>query len=741
MLLAACSLERGPQPAEWRPLEAARAAREPLPDTSERIAAHLAAAVLVGRRHEAEAARTALEHEEAARAERGEPPSGLCDNAAELFAATGGSDSFPERARELLKRKDLDPALRRRLELARDSSQLDVAGTRLAEETRWKLGALFNRIVEPLSTMAISGAFNPIAASRSALSTLLTAHQFPIASARQRQALHAYDDWLERHPEHPDAPEVARRADDLRDKLARERVHEDLRAADAAAEHGEWRAVDILAQRAQAQLPEDPHAAQLASRADAILFEREAHAKRSLEVHALAPESLDESQRAAWERLTRAVAAAPYAEIAARAADYHATSPPAELASVSRLVGAFGPLGRGDEDGFAESLALVPRSRGAADTASRQAGALLADPVLNAWPAYQAAETADDRGRLAWIAFGAYAHGAQKRDLWRPLEYLVDLPSMAMTVALFPLRIVQYPAARSHFGAGVLQAGERYVTSHPQGAHAQEIHETLESMYASKGQPNAALRHAEARCDPDAKKIAQYRKDAAAQILAAADKQSRIDLKVAYLGTVLKEFPETPAAVEARKKFIETRANASPQRIRLTREFLLEHPSLWAPGALGIRPELLDGRQSNGEIAETGVTMLGKNVVEIALEGRDPVTSQVPPDDFARFIARLEEVSRTDLATDDRERAVADPARDAFFSSSRLGLVDAGDARPAARSDAVFQSTHEKHGYIRSRESILPVDLVLRGDISTFGLSAFPRIRLPESTPDAMLYE
>jgi hypothetical protein len=310
-----------------------------------------------------------------------------------------------------------------------------------------------------------------------------------------------------------------------------------------------------------------------------------------------------------------------------------------------------------------------------------------------------------------------------------------------MTVGLFPIRIVQYPVARSHFGAGVLQAGERYVASHPNGAHAQEIHETLESMYAGKGQPNAALRHAETRCDPDAKKIAAYRKDAAAQILAAADKQSRIDLKLAYLGTVLREFPETPAAVDARKKFIEARKNSSPQRIRLTREFLLEHPSLWAPGALGIRPELLDGRRANGEIADAGVTMLGKNVVEIALEGRDPVISQVPPEDFARFIARLEEASHSDLATDDREKAVADPARDAFFSNSRLGLVDTGGARPEARSDAVFQSTHEKHGYIRSRESILPVDLVLRGDISTFGLSAFPRIRLPAESPDAMLYE
>jgi hypothetical protein len=117
------------------------------------------------------------------------------------------------------------------------------------------------------------------------------------------------------------------------------------------------------------------------------------------------------------------------------------------------------------------------------------------------------------------------------------------------------------------------------------------------------------------------------------------------------------------------------------------------------------------------------------------------VRSEVPAEDFARFVARLEQVTHSSLARDEREKAVADPARDAFLASSRLGVVDRADSRPAARSTAVFESTHEKHGYVQTRESILPVDLVLRGDIETLGLAAFPRIRLPDDAPDALLYE
>ncbi|MFI5314666.1 MAG: hypothetical protein ACHQ6T_03115 [Myxococcota bacterium] len=742
LALAACAGERGPAPAEWRPLEPAHAAREPLPDDAERIAARLAAAVLASRPREADAENAALIREDEARKARGELPSGLVDNAAELLAARAGSDTFPERAGELLARDDLDPALRRRLELAREAAPLEVADTRLTEELRAKWGTVFNRIVEPVSTMAFGGALNPIAAARGALATLLTAHDFPAASPRERQALHAWDEWLAHHPHAPEAPAVQASADELRAKLARERASRDLRGANAAAEHGDWDAVEILAARAQRQRPDDPAAADLHARAQEILKLRAARAASSLGVREVAPESLSAGQQASLEELTRSALAGPLDSIAPAARGFADAGAPPELAPELRLLASFEPLARGDEDAVDAALERVPDPWGAPDTASRQAGALLADPRRSAWLHFRAAQDADDRARWTWIALGQFANGAQQRNLWRPLEYLLDLPSIATSVGTFPLRIVQYPFMRSHFGGGVLVAGERYTARYPNGAHAEEVHEELEELYALHGQPGAALRHAEARRAPDPAKIAGYRRDVADAILAAAEKQPRIDVRLAYLAAVVRDYGETPAAVKARKKFGEEKAHASPQRIRLTREFLLEHPALWGPGALGLRPELLDGKLDNGEVAEKGVTLLGRNVVEIALEGReDPALSQVPPDDFARFVARLEEIRRTSLATDAREKAVPDEARDAFFETSRLGLVESADNRPSARSEAVFESTHEKHGFVRTRESILPVDLVLRGEIDTLSLSAFPRIRMPESTPDAMLYQ
>src|SRR5262245_4892140 len=65
LALAACAHERDPTPAEYRPLEDARAPRQPLPDDAERIAARLAAAVLDGQRESAEAWAAELAQEDA----------------------------------------------------------------------------------------------------------------------------------------------------------------------------------------------------------------------------------------------------------------------------------------------------------------------------------------------------------------------------------------------------------------------------------------------------------------------------------------------------------------------------------------------------------------------------------------------------------------------------------------------------------------------------------------------------
>jgi len=275
----------------------------------------------------------------------------------------------------------------------------------------------------------------------------------------------------------------------------------------------------------------------------------------------------------------------------------------------------------------------------------------------------------------------------------------------------------------------------------PHGQHAPEIDRDLASRYAARGQFGAALRHEQALADPDPERIASHREKIAEQMLSGVEREKRIDMKLALLVAIAREYPDTESGARARERFIAEKRAVTPQRIRLTHGFLVEHPELWAPGMLGLNPELLDGATRNGEIAAAGVVLVGRSAIEISLEDREPALAQIPADDFARFAARLEQISYASLTRDPRESPSSDAARDAFLASARLGTVDAPDLRPSARSEAVYRSTHEKHGFVNARESILPVDLVLQGGVESLGLAAFPRIRLPQAPADALLYD
>jgi hypothetical protein len=718
-----------------------RPAREPLPDDAERIASRVAAAALAGRTDQARSRSASLEREDALRESRGEPPSGLADNAAELVAACDGSDAFAVHARALLARNDLDPALTRRLEWTIADDPLERADASVSLDRQWKAGSIFNRVVEPVSKLLLTGIANPIDATRTTLGTLLTAHRFPGASVRERRALRAWDDWLTRHPDDPRAPEIAERAQHYRAKLANERYERALTGAENALAGRELERARILAGRALQNRPDSAPAAALLERANSEQSAHDARVRKSLESYTRSPATLDASSQTAYVELARAALVARADAVAARAGAWRSEGAPPELGGELAFLESFGPLERGDEDGFFAGLDGVLESAPPGDTIASQAASIIQDSAQNPYAYYRAASSADRRAQLAWLALGPHANGPRHRDLPRPIEYVLDLPAVAISLVTFPLRLIQYPSTRARFGQSVLLAGERYTERRLQGQHAMEIDRDLASRYAERGQPGAALRHEQALPDPDAEAIARYRDQIAEQMLGGAEREQRIDMRLAILAGVTRDYPDTPAGSRAKTEFIAQKRAVTPQRIRLTHDFLVEHPELWAPGALELNAELLDGAPRNGEIAESGVVLLGRTAIEISLEDRDPVVRELQAECFARFVALLEQVSYASLTRDVREKPIPDPARDAFLSAARLGVVEAPDVRPSARSEAVYQSTHEKHGFVNARESVLPVDLVLHGDIESLGLAAFPRIRLPEDPADAMLYD
>jgi hypothetical protein len=312
-----------------------------------------------------------------------------------------------------------------------------------------------------------------------------------------------------------------------------------------------------------------------------------------------------------------------------------------------------------------------------------------------------------------------------------------------------PVRLIQVPfdppaptAART-----AVQA-RRYLALHPGGRHASEVRGWLSDYERSRENWLGAL-HVASSGHTLANEIEELREKAAAQVLSVATREQRRDLRNAMLHNVTREFPDTAAGREAGRIAREEASTMTAHHVRISRGFLEENPAVAGPEGLGLDPALLDEDASNGELHPNGVTLVGGRQLELHFieaggDEDDPserVYVEVDAERLARLVAQLEEQSFRNSLVDEDDEIVPDPQRDLFFERARLGLADDVDTRATAEADYAYRGMRERYGMVRARESILPFDIVVQGDLGSLSLGAFPRLNPPRKTPDAVLYE
>jgi hypothetical protein len=735
LLLAACN-GRAFAPAAVQPLERSSAPRAALPDDLERSAAQIARLALAGDGSSpaVSAEMEKLRGADLALTEKGEPPTDLSDNALDLVSASASPEAYDRYVEEMLTYGSPDPELRKELEAHQAQKPLAIAEQRMSEERRRILATYFNLISAPVSRLALGGLVNPIESGRAAILSLLVLRSESDMSTRERQALRAYRDFLARNPDSPQTRQIRAKVESFQDRLDRERETEALEAAQRAIAANRPDAALLHLGRAERLRPGTTQTRLLQERAQRQLDSNQVLLARDLSPRFSAGDlPLDPPELPG---------------LATRILLGEGTEPPpvssdqagALLADELAFVAATDELSRGKEGPALEALTAIARGR---SNLAPHAAAIVQDPYQNPYAAHQTARRGVSRRQTAWLFLGNRATGPRDRDfptVLKPLGWLLEVPAYAVVILTTPVRLLQYPTAGIQFRGPLLATGERYIARFPNGTHAEEIHRELESLYAERQGWAQALTHHRALPQTNPLTIAKYRESLAERLLEAARAPRRIDVKNSIYEELLKEYGETQAARTGAEELKKLLAEATPQSIRVTKEFLTENPELWKPGALPLRAELMDGEEENGELADRGVTLLGKNYVRIDLEDREPYTAKVPDAELARFVSLLQEAYERRIVRDARAAPDPDPQRDVFFENIRLGLTDTADMRPSAGSEYVFEGTKEKFGSLRSAASILPVELVLRGGIEDLGVAAIPRLKMPEETRDAYLY-
>jgi len=713
-----------------------------VPDEADRAAADAAAAALAG---DVEQTARAAARIEAFDDARPEGPTGLEPAARDLLNAVARPGrSYRAASLELLDRPDIDPALRERIERAYESDPLEIADARVREARYSSFAKAFNTVAEPVGQSILAMALAPFRVARAVIRYGIDLYEADPLPIRRRQALAHWKRFLARYPDDPRHDEVAARAADAQMRWSRTRMRHTVRDAKQALDQDQPRQALVLADRALRHAPEagDEQAERIRSEAASRVATIRREQRESLEFalppgHRLTPPQSHGLAFALFD---------PGADVE-RAV--HAVPPGGELVHEAAFVEALG-LARTSPDASWSALRRIAESDGDRNNMVRHAEALLADPIRNPYDTFVRARRRDRRARTTWLFLGPVAHSRPRLSAVGAIEGVLALPSVVQALVTLPLRILQFPWMPPPATAKVTAVqAQRVLVLESRGERADEVRDWLEDYEKSRRNYVGALRVAETRPGIAPEDLNDLREKAGRQALQVAIQEERSDMRRALLMGVTRKFPHTEAGDEAGRLARREIEERTPHEIVLTRGFLEENPEVAGIRGLALDPTLLDGENYDSELHPDGVALIGGRVIEIRTipaggdEDDEPERTYVTVSQgrFAEIVAKLEETSFRNALLDDDDPVVPDAERDLVFERAKLGLADEVDSRATAEASFSYRGMSERYGVVRRREPVLPFDLVVRGSLSDLSLGAFPRLREPKLTPDAMLYE
>ena len=637
-------------------------------------------------------------------------------------------------------RANNDPRLESRLEECVADEPLKLAMRRVRDNRETVWAETYNAVADPLSRSVISGGIlTPYYISNSVASYLARMNEREAFPVPLRQALVHRERFLAHFPDSEEAPEIEQRVERARRKLHKEEARKFVFQANVARKNGNLRVAHELAERALENDPERRSAQKLEGQMRVAIEAQWADRARS-ESSALGTLGAEDATRSTGLLL------------AERDLSQHALAllHSDKDEAIGEYVVAAALAEHGDENASWERLRDLAGQDPTSNAMARHARALVSDPMQNPYGSFERVRSVQRSRKIRWHFFGGFFQGPRYKRLPQPIAWLVDLPLLVNTFVFTPIRFIFSPVSeKPDFDRPVAAAAYRYLDREPDGEHKSELARWLFDYESGRKNWNAALRMADLLPYFDHKKRSELVEKAAEQRIEFAQKSTRRDLRSSTLRATAREFPDAEAGKRAGLEEREHREQATAQSIRMTRGFLIENPQIAGPRALGIRPALIDGRNGNGELHPRGVTFIGGLYLEFEFMNEsgdedDPpekVRRKISQERMTRVVAILDDTARRNFRVDPDVEVGPDPRRDLFIERARLGLTDEMDTRATAHSTYVFMSARERFGMVRGRESALPFDLVVRGDLTGAGIAAFPRWRTPKATPDAFLYE
>jgi len=574
-------------------------------------------------------------------------------------------------------------------------------------------GGMFNRMLGSVDLVGVASG-NYIGAAAETTISQLYALMDRDMSVEERRALARHLDHLKRFPDDPRNEAIRKQAEALDKKKKNALTRKQIDKAKEALSNGDPEKAAFFIEMASFIDPQSKAFDDIRQQAAQALGHFDDERKKSLMA---APEPrANEDQQADVKRLLEALTLRDSNYLQRVAIDVEKKHQGQPLADAARDAEAVALEMKGWREAAKKALEQLAESSSNPETKKR-AAALLQSPEYNRLTPFQQARSERQLQSAKYVLLGEDV--LRKNLLFAAGAMAAAGPAAAATLGMANALMVtnnfyQVMTKNPVSAQPVIDAGVAYVRSHPDSENARDVYKVLAEAYEERGMLAKAISYHELAGSPKETIDALKQKSARAWLNAANTTNER-GLREYYLTRVVDQNPDSPSAAEAVKKLAQL-AKDENQGLRLSKKFLLEHPELFGPRGLGLKPSLFDGNPGNIEIADRGVNLLGDNELLVYYQTAWGVRShsyRLHQPIADRFFMALREKNQQVAMADIHQRA-----KDSVGGIRNLppSIVNAERERRAAnleeRQDTTFTLVREAGAPSGNYQKVLDVELL-----------------------------
>ncbi|MET0503357.1 MAG: hypothetical protein ABW172_17700, partial [Candidatus Binatia bacterium] len=478
------------------------------------------------------------------------------------------------------------PERKKYLQSIIDNDDLNQADQLMWQSSTNQWGGVVNRMLSSVDLVGIASG-NYIGAAAETVIMQLYAIMDRDMSIEERRALARHLDHLKRFPNDPRNANILKQAEGIEEKKKSVLVKKQLVRGDEALGKGDIETALFYYEMASFIDPQSKSAERSLQKATALYQEQQASKKTALSAGSRGVPSRDQEDD--LKELLSALSLRDPEQTERHAADLATKHQGKPLGDAALDTGAVALEMRGQHEAAKRVIDQLARSSNTPELQKR-AAALLQNPEYNLLGTFRDART---ERRLESIKYVLLGEDLLKKNLLYAAGAMAAAgPAGAATLGavnamMMGNNLVNVLSNNPISAQPVIDAGVAYIRTHPQSEDASEVYRFLAEAYEERGMFDKAINFHEL-AGASKEKIASLKEKMAKAMLNAATKSKGRDTQEYYLTTIIDEFPESPAAAEATKKLAELVKNDN-QGLRMSKQFLAEHPELYGPAGLGLK--------------------------------------------------------------------------------------------------------------------------------------------------------